>query len=529
VLERGSVEGQVFHPGAGLAHAPEEGQVDSRLVALVRKELVRPDAPTLPADEAYRFRHLLVRDAAYESLPKASRASLHERFASWLEEYGADLVELDEIVGYHLEQATLYRRELGEQDAALSARAAERLAAAAERAWKHHDPRAGITLGERAAALYKRDDPRRLALLPTLARCLHAAGRIHESLELLADARDHGDAVTSGRARFLVAMITPSALGEGFDAALTEARAAIAELEPIGDPVVLAEAHVELAQILFWCGRVAEQTAAAERGLAYARSAGDLNQEAFAVGMLGIAAKWGSTHWEEVGRFARVMLADSKQLGPRVELGGLDLLAMFAESQGRFEEALEYENQIVERFAELGMEVLRVGQLMDVGHIKLLASEPVAAEQALRDGWVGLGVLGEHGFRSTVGALLGWALVEQDRFDEAEQIVSEAAEIGSSEDFVTTMYVLTTRARIASRRGKHERAVALATEAVAVVDAAEYVGMHIESRLALGLVLIRADRPDEARATLADALERAEKKGALALGRRARDLLAKID
>jgi hypothetical protein len=42
-------------------------------------------------------------------------------------------------------------------------------------------------------------------------------------------------------------------------------------------------------------------------------------------------------------------------------------------------------------------------------------------------------------------------------------------------------------------------------------------------------VLIRADRPDEARATLADALERAEKKGALALGRRARDLLAKID
>ena len=92
VLERGSVEGQVFHRSAVLALAPDEGQVDSRLVALVRKELVRPDAPTLPADEAYRFRHLLVRDAAYESLPKASRATLHERFASWLEEYGADLV-----------------------------------------------------------------------------------------------------------------------------------------------------------------------------------------------------------------------------------------------------------------------------------------------------------------------------------------------------------------------------------------------------------------------------------------------------
>jgi tetratricopeptide (TPR) repeat protein len=280
---------------------------------------------------------------------------------------------------------------------------------------------------------------------------------------------------------------------------------------------------------LFWCGRVAEQQAAAERGRMYARSAGDLHQEAFAVGILMIAAKWGPTHWEEVERIARAALADSERLGPRVELGAIDLLAMFAEAQGRFEEALDRDEQLLMRIAELGMEVLHLGNLMDVGHINLLAGDPVAAEQALRRGWVGLGELGEHGFRSTLGAMLGWALVELDRLDEAEQIVSEAAEIGSSEDFVTTMYVLTTRARIASRRGKHKRAVALATEAVAVVDAAEYVGLHIESRLALGLVLIRADRPDEARATLVDALGRAEKKGALALGRRARDLLAEID
>jgi len=526
VLERGSVEGQVFHRGALLALAPEEGQVDSRLVALVRKELVRPDTPTLPADDAYRFRHLLVRDAAYESLPKASRATLHERFASWLEEYGADLVELDEIVGYHLEQAAVYHRELGEPDAALSARAAERLAAAAVRAWKHHEPRTGITLGERAAALYARDDPRRLSLLPTLARCLNAVGRIHESLDLLAEARGHGDPVTSGRARFLAAVITPVALGTGFNASLAEARAAIVELEPIGDRVVLAEAHVELAQILFWCGRVAEQQAAAERGRAYAQSAGDLHQEAWAVGMLLTAAKWGPMHWEEVGRFARAALADSKRLGPRVEVGALHQLAMFAEAEGRFDEARELFHRLLERYAELGLEIVRLSDSMDVGHLELLAREPEAAEQALREGWVGLGELGEHGYRSTVAATLGWALVEQDRLDEAEQIVSEAEEIGSSDDFPTAMYVLTTRARIASRRGEHERAVALASEAVAVVDAAEYVALHIEARLALGLVLIRAGRPAEARAPLLDALERAERKGALVLADRARALLA---
>ena len=89
VLERGSVEGRVFHRGAVQALAPEETQVESRLTGLVRKELVRPDKAQLTGEDAYRFRHLLIRDAAYEALPKATRAELHELFADWLAEHGA--------------------------------------------------------------------------------------------------------------------------------------------------------------------------------------------------------------------------------------------------------------------------------------------------------------------------------------------------------------------------------------------------------------------------------------------------------
>jgi class 3 adenylate cyclase len=85
VLERGSVEGRVFHQSAVQALAPEETQVANRLTSLVRKELVRPDKAQLPGEDAYRFRHLLIRDAAYEALPKATRAELHDRFASWLQ------------------------------------------------------------------------------------------------------------------------------------------------------------------------------------------------------------------------------------------------------------------------------------------------------------------------------------------------------------------------------------------------------------------------------------------------------------
>ena len=94
---------------------------------------MRPDRPQFAGEDAYRFRHLLIRDAAYDALPKATRAELHERFAAWLGEHGADLVELDEVTGYHLERAYRYRVELGPGGPgaqALARRAGERLAAA---------------------------------------------------------------------------------------------------------------------------------------------------------------------------------------------------------------------------------------------------------------------------------------------------------------------------------------------------------------------------------------------------------------
>src|SRR5580765_1967598 len=91
VLERGAVEGENFHRGAVQALAPEETQVTPRLAALVRKELIRPDRPQLAGEDGFRFRHLLIRDAAYHAMPKAVRAELHQRFASWLEARGIEL------------------------------------------------------------------------------------------------------------------------------------------------------------------------------------------------------------------------------------------------------------------------------------------------------------------------------------------------------------------------------------------------------------------------------------------------------
>ena len=133
VLERGSVEGRLFHHSALQALGNGEPETP-QLVTLQRKQLVRPGTPQFADEEAYRFRHLLIRDAAYDSLSKSVRADLHERFADWLEDRGADLVELDEILGHHLAQAASYKIELEQPDPELAERAAKRLVAAGRRA-----------------------------------------------------------------------------------------------------------------------------------------------------------------------------------------------------------------------------------------------------------------------------------------------------------------------------------------------------------------------------------------------------------
>jgi class 3 adenylate cyclase len=146
VIERASVEGKVFHRGGvvELSATEARGEVTGHLQTLVRKELVRPDSAALPGEDAFRFRHLLIRDAAYEGMPKELRAELHERFAAWLERVaGNRRSEYEEILGYHLEQAYGYRVELAPIDEAvreLGKRASEHLESAGRRARRACSP-----------------------------------------------------------------------------------------------------------------------------------------------------------------------------------------------------------------------------------------------------------------------------------------------------------------------------------------------------------------------------------------------------
>jgi class 3 adenylate cyclase len=165
VAQRGAVVGRAFEADAVAELAPEglRPHVTEALMALVRKELVRPELSELTASDAFKFRHILIRDTAYEALPKRERAVLHERVADWLQRVAGDrLTEYEEIVGFHLEQAHGYRAELGLRDDrtdSLGARAAERLGAAGLRARVRQDARAALNLLARALAVLPPDAP----------------------------------------------------------------------------------------------------------------------------------------------------------------------------------------------------------------------------------------------------------------------------------------------------------------------------------------------------------------------------------
>jgi len=526
VLERGSVEGQVFHRNAVAALAPEESQVDSQLVALVRKELVRPDQPMLPRDDAYRFRHLLIRDAAYEALPKSTRIELHDQFATWLEEHGADLVELDEIVGYHLEQATRYAQELGLDHEGRAERAAARLASAARRADARSDAAATLNLAERAERLLGPADPRRLELLPLLGSALFEQGRLEESETVLTEAVERNAGLASAQAR--VARVNLRGLsGQGtydwMDAELKLAAAAAAE-----DEATLAGVYRVVALNEYWQGRLRASRDAALRALELARSGGAIAEEALALDVYRKIVVRDDTPWEEVERFASEIL-ENPALGPLNRAGALATLARCVAARGRFDEARALHDEVTRAFGDFGLNVTAAGTRIHTIETEQLAGDWPAMERLARDTWERLGELGERGVRSTVGAMFAEALAYLGRLDEAEAVAAEAEAIMFPGDFTTDYGLLVARSAIASRRGEHDRAVELARNAVALIDRYEYFEFRAWGRITLAEVLVVSGRFDEVEALVASAVALCEQKGNLAQAERARAVLATMN
>ena len=320
VVERAAVVGREFWAGAVADLLPPQGRatLPRHLEALARKGLTEADASPAPFEQAFHFRHVLIQEAAYRSLPKGRRAELHERVAGWLEHSPLGLtVDAGQVVGYHLERAYRYRSELGLVDdglRSLGERAGDRLAAAGRRALEREDAAAAVNLLERALAL-PADRPAHLALSLRFAEALDIAGEAERQYTLLGqaveEARSSGDRRTEWLAAVQLAGIGSSvAPAEWSNERVFEtATRALEVFEELGDDLGLARAWMLMAEPLLGNCRYDEAADRFRRALLHAERTGDEREVLLVHDYLHRALYFGSAHVSVVRAEAEAMLA----------------------------------------------------------------------------------------------------------------------------------------------------------------------------------------------------------------------------
>jgi tetratricopeptide (TPR) repeat protein len=514
VLERGSVEGRVFHQSAVQALADGEPQAP-RLVALVRKQLIRPDTPQFPGEEAYRFRHLLIRDAAYDALPKAVRAELHERFAGWLEERGVDPIELDEILGHHLEQTARYKTELEQPDPVVAQRAGERLAAAGRRALARGDDHAAVSLLERSLALTR---PLRLDvhLEVDLAQALGSDPREAAAIAERAAERAAADADDAGEslARVVSARYRLE-FEDTVDALDALVRTAVPLLEEATDHAGLVHVSNAAAEVAGHRGHWEERGKSEERAFQHAGLAGQ--HPAPPVG-LAAAYALGPVPADEVLQKLDQLL--QKWSHPQHLLGRARALAMLDRYEEAWPLALEASERLRELTGDDGGE--------HVAEIATFAGDFETTAAYLRVHCDRLEAQHRFNNLSTYAPMLGRSLCALGRFDEAEPLARKGRELGHEQDMATQALWRQVQARVLADRGQHTDAETLAREAVAIIERTDGLNFQGDALWDLAEILTAAGREDEAAVALTEALERYERKRNLAMARRMRARLAEL-
>jgi class 3 adenylate cyclase/tetratricopeptide (TPR) repeat protein len=540
VLGRAAVMGQIFYVGGleALASPAESGRIPAVLLELVRKELVRPGRSDFVNAEAFEFRHLLIRDAAYEALSKESRADLHARFADWLERTAGDrLAEYAEIVGWHLEQAHRYLSELGplgERGTELARRAADRLAAAGWTASARGDVSAGVRLRSRALALMPADDPRRLQLLADLGDALLWRGRFDEADRALIEAIELADRAGDERTR-VRARLSQMRLRFQIDSAAdyeqleTEGLSAAALCKSNGDDFGAARAW----RVVYWARwglcQLARMRPAAERAYEYDRRARDQHYpQDDLIGVL-VSLVWGPTPASEA-------LAQGEEIFERVrghrgvEAYALCFLGQLRGMLGQREAAREMILKGVADRQELGdLPGAAMSRGEGLGYfVEMVRGDWRAGEQELRQGFEELASMGDKNYLAITAGWLAHCLYALGRYDEADDCAA-VCENSAAKSWVAAQVLWKgARAMLLARRGDVETGEALAREAVDLALRTDRVDTQTDALMDLAEVLRVGDRGAEAVPIVADALRRYERKEVLPAAARARALFEEL-
>jgi class 3 adenylate cyclase/tetratricopeptide (TPR) repeat protein len=538
ILEGASVVGEVFEWSAVAELVPGDLRRDlgGHLMSLVRKEVIRPAPSDLSDEDAFRFRHLLIRDAAYEGMAKETRAELHERFARWLEGVAPErLSEVQPIVGYHLEQAVRYRQDLGTRfGSEVGREAAGHLGEAGKRALARADVHAAVNLLDRALALLPHDDPLRPRLMIELVDALRELGEFDRVTELANEGKAQARAVGDRglELRFELRLLYLRLMGDPKHVPLRHvietAEAIGAEARELGDPLTEGEALLRAGRLQGDIGRTLE----GERTLARAKACFD--RAGIGSAELGfvrsITFSWQGPHpVSEDIEHAEDALAASDEASPIAAYSHLGL-AVSRAVLGEFDAAKSEIQRGRSILHDLGMtlELAAAGGLMGAV-VEMMAGDYEAAEAAIRPAYETLAAMGEKARSSSRVAILAGIVYELGRYDEAMELADEADAVSAVDDMEPQIWLRGVRAKVLARRGRSDDAEREARENVRLAEETDWPGYTGMAWSDLAEVLHLAGKSGDAAAAARRAEAFLERKGNLVSLERIRAFRQAID
>lgn len=534
------------------------------LAELERVDLVRPEGA------GYRFKHFVIREAAYNALLRSERRTLHGRAAEALEEAG------DAEGGHDLGLIAVHHRAAGDLDRALDFRARAADAAAAIPAFPEALAHADDGLAVATDLGRDGDDPRVRRLLFRRAEASFAMGRIDEARRDLG--RHHTAARSAGNVKeqmeSLHALAAIARFDGDWDAAERHAAGALEMAEGLGDTAtqtsilrqlsILASNRLRLDRALHFGERARRLAEASERGGDMAAALDALKLAALYVGDLDMLERtagplidfhreqddfsmpryWALYERAHValvqGRFEEASgqldqaWEDSRHAGRQLFAPILLATRCWLErSRGNFADAIAHGREGAELAASMETDEWEAWARAALGWAFLDAGRPRPAAVQLRTGLRAAeksAALAQH---IRCAALLADAARALGDLDEAAELAGRAedllAEVSTppGRAWLWGGHAIVAVGRVRLALGDAGRACAHTEQLAEIAAGAGWQELAADARVVLGQAALAEDREAEAREALEHALAGAAPYPAVAA--RAREALAALN